>query len=165
MRTWHQRLLISSIAVLAVACSKPPSMGYDPALDPMTQLGGAKLQAQQSHKLILIMAGGDWCRWCHALHDFIHDNPNIDTSLDATFVRVKVYVGEDNLNEAFFSTLPAAPGVPHFWVLAADGTMLESVDTEQFETEDDDYDAGKLAAFIERWQRRSAGVSAQSTAL
>jgi hypothetical protein len=164
MRTWYPSLGVLCITLLVVACSQPASMGYDPNIDPMTQLSTAKVQAQQEHKLILVMAGGDWCKWCHALHDFIHDNPAIDTGLDATFVRIKVYVGDENMNEGFFSKLPEMPGVPHFWVLAADGRVLESVETQQFETEGDGYDAEKLTAFTQRWRGKSDGASTQSTA-
>jgi thioredoxin-related protein len=149
------RILIGIIATALWlgACSGSGSLGYDAAADPFAQLELAKTQAQQQDKLILVVAGGDWCRWCHALNTFIHENADIDAGLSHTFVTVKVYVGEENANAEFFEQLPATTAVPHFWILAADGTVLESLSTQTLENTRKGYDAQKFLPFIGHWQR------------
>jgi hypothetical protein len=75
------------------------------------------------------------------------------------FVVQKVYMGDENHNEEFFAGLPKADGYPHFWIVSAKGQLLESQPTVVFEDGKKSYDRAKLAAFIERWQKRSAAVS------
>jgi hypothetical protein len=139
------------LITLALSGCARDGLGYDPAADPFAQLQDAKAIAAAEDKLILIVAGGEWCIWCHYLDAFVDENPDVATPLKDTFVVVKAYVGEDNENDAFFSTMPEAAGYPHFWVLAEDGTMLASEGTLPLEDGDKSYDERKFAAFIDKW--------------
>jgi hypothetical protein len=132
------------------------ALGYDPAVDPFEQVRSAQVRAQASHKLVLVMAGGEWCIWCHYLHAFLERNADIGHALEGTFVVVKAYFGEKNENDAFFSTLPKAAGYPHFWVLSADGTLLESQNTLPLENGDKSYDRRNFMAFVDQWSARLA---------
>ena len=95
-------------------------------------------------------------RWCHYLAAFLEREAAIDAGLHDVFVVQKVYVGDENMNPEFFGGLPKAAGAPHFWVLSADGQVLESQDTLPLEDGDKSYDLGKFQAFIERWRGRAA---------
>jgi thioredoxin-related protein len=127
-------------------------MGYDRRADPFAQVSTASAQARQEGKRILVMAGGDWCLWCRALHDFIHEHTALRNGIERAFVTVKIYVGDDNANGKFFATLPAITGVPHYFVLDSNGELLESVSSATFKA-DESYDERKILAFIERWQQ------------
>ena len=127
-------------------------LGYDPAADAFGQLRDAQISAAADGKLILIIAGGEWCIWCHYLDAFLVENPDIGKTLKDTFVVVKAYFGGDNDNEAFFATMPEALGYPHFWVLAADGTMLVSQNTVALEDGAKSYDKRNFIAFIDKWK-------------
>lgn len=145
------RPLLALFLVLAVAaCSHADAqnLGYDPARDPVADLAHAKQEAAQTGKHVMIVAGGDWCRWCHALHDFLSDNDDVQAELDRKFVTVKVYVGDDNGNDAFFDALPPAPGYPHFWVLGKDG-IAHSIGTSSLEAGDDGYDKERFMAMLQ----------------
>ena len=108
--------------------------------------------AANEDKLVLVMAGGDWCIWCHYLHAFIDENSDIDDALDDTFVTVKAYMGDKNDNAEFFATLPKAVGYPHFWVVDSDGTVLASQGTAPLEDGQKSYDRERFMAFIEAWR-------------
>jgi hypothetical protein len=128
-------------------------LGYDPDADPFEQYQNAIAEAQASNKLVLIVSGGDWCRWCHLLHQFITRNRDVQTRLDEAFVVMKVYIGEENSNDFFFEQLPRAYGAPHFWVIAPDRNVLASQSTVPFERGKNGYDKEKFLQFVEHWDQ------------
>jgi hypothetical protein len=157
---------MSKTALLTVACvalaafgttTLAANLGYDPKVDPFEQYHEAIAQAQAQNKRVLVIAGGDWCRWCHVLNRFIEDNPDIEHGLEEAFVVVKVYVGDENYNEYFFSQLPAARGAPHFWIISPQKRVLASQSTGAFEHGRKGYDRREFLDFIERWKQPSAG--------
>lgn len=143
------------LAFLVVACdskaTKPTR--YDPASDPFPALELAQMEARASGKKVLVIAGGDWCRWCRALEAFISKNPEIKAALDQNFVTIEVYYGEKNLNSAFFARLPPAMGYPHFWVISKDGKVMHSVDTSNLEDGSSSYDKTKFLYFIQEMNK------------
>lgn len=142
-------LLLTFALLLATGCAQPArDLGYDPGADPKAALANARVLAKATNKSVLIIAGGDWCRWCHVLDRFIHDNSEVEDALDKAFVTVKVYADDGGGNEDFFAGLPEAPGYPHFWVVDRAGNV-RSYFTGDLERGDDDYDPGKFLRFIE----------------
>jgi thioredoxin-related protein len=142
-------LVLSVALLLSAGCGEQQrDLGYDPGADPEAALANARLVASASNKSVLIIAGGDWCRWCHVLDRFIHGNSEVEAALDKAFVTVKVYAGEQGGNEAFFAGLPEAPGYPHFWVVDRNGNV-RSYFTGDLENGEDDYDPQKFLRFIE----------------
>jgi len=142
------------VALLGVAALTRAAgeLGYDASADPFVQVSEARAEAAATDKLILVVAGGDWCIWCHYLADFLHGHAAIDEALESTFVVVKAYIGDENDNAAFFATLPEAAGYPHFWVLDEDGSVLVSQNTLPLEDGEKSYDEGRFMAFIDRWR-------------
>ena len=153
------RLVTAVGVLLCAAAASAADIGYDAKADPFIQLEVALKQAQVRHQLVLLVAGGDWCVWCHYLHAFLEANEDLDNALHEVFVVQKVYMGDDNRNEEFFASLPKADGYPHFWIIAAGGAILESQPTVVLEDGKKSYDRAKFAAFIERWKKRDAASS------
>ena len=122
--------------------------GYDPKADPAAALKAAEAEAKAGGKLVLVEAGGAWCRWCWAMDAFLKKNPDLETTLESEFVKVKVYYGDENENKAFFATLPKAKGYPQFWIVDADGKVLQSVDTGKLEDGKDSYDRAAFQRFL-----------------
>jgi thiol-disulfide isomerase/thioredoxin len=149
---WPGPALASLMFLLASNAPAAEGLGYDPAADPFEQLGQASTQAVAENKLILVIAGGDWCIWCHYLQAYLDRNDDVARALDDTFVVVHVNYGSENRNEAFFATLPEAPGYPHFWVLARDGALLKSQGTAALEDGGESYDRARIVAFIDEWR-------------
>jgi hypothetical protein len=149
--------LLAGVIVAAQAGPRDKTLGYDPQADPFQQYHEAIAAAGAGNKLVLVIAGGDWCHWCHVLNRFVERNEDVRHSLDETFVIVKVYVGEENYNEFFFSQLPEARGAPHFWIISPDRNVLASQSTGAFEQRGRGYDKDEFLAFIERWKHRVGG--------
>jgi hypothetical protein len=137
---------------LAVACSRGAAdLGYHQGAGAEALLTAARREAAQDGRQVLVIAGGDWCRWCHVLDRFLHDNPDVESELAKKFVVLKVYYGDsegdDGTDVAFFDGLPEAEGFPHFWVVRRDGSV-RSIETGGLERGDDDYDREKFLRFI-----------------
>lgn len=143
-----------AVALLAPAalCRAAGELGYDPSADPFAQVMAARAEAAAADKLVLVVAGGDWCVWCHYLDAFLHGHSAIEAAFDSTFVVVKAYIGDEADNAEFFATLPEAAGYPHFWVLDTDGRVLASQNTLPLEDGDKSYDPARFLAFIDRWR-------------
>ena len=147
-------VFLSAITSAGSAGKDSKNLGYLPSANPTEDLNKARQSAASTNRRILVVAGGDWCRWCHVLDRFLADNNDVKSELYKTFVVVKVYVGEDKDNELFFSKLPAAVGYPHFWVLSGDGKLVKSVSTSGFEKGDNSYNKNDFLAFIDRYNGR-----------
>jgi hypothetical protein len=131
----------------------PKLSGYDAKANPDVELSRALVEAKAGNKKVLVIAGGEWCTWCHYLESFLKKNPAIDAELHLSFVPVKVYFGEENKNAAFFSRLPPAKGYPHFWVIENNGQVRKSVNTGPLEDGARSYDKKKFLEFIRAMQR------------
>jgi thiol:disulfide interchange protein len=124
--------------------------GYDDKADPAQELAALVPAAQASHRRILLVVGGEWCVWCHYLHDFLEKDTDIRSLWDERFVTLHVNWTEENRNEAFLSRYPKIPGYPHIFVLDEDGTFLHSQGTEVLES-GRGYSKEAIRAFLEKW--------------
>ncbi|HEY5806481.1 MAG TPA: thioredoxin family protein [Povalibacter sp.] len=153
------RRIVLTAALIITAASAWASgndatrLGYDPGADPFEQYQQAIAQAHAENKLVLIVAGGDWCRWCHVLNRFVTTNTDVEAALRDTFVVVKVYVGDENFNEFFFAQLPEARGAPHFWIVSPERNVLASQSTAAFEHGRNGYDKHEFLQFIAQWRQ------------
>lgn len=146
------RVGLGCVALLLACAPVHAELGYDPSADPFALLAEARTAASESDRLVLVIAGGEWCIWCHYLSAFLEDNPDIRRAFDETFVTVKAYFGDEVDNSAFFATLPEAVGYPHFWIVASDGEVLASQNTLPLEDGAKSYDRDRFMAFVARWQ-------------
>ena len=150
------RIRFAAMAALLVGtqafAADTSQLGYDPQADAFEQLETAVTTASAERKLVLLVAGGDWCVWCHYLAAFLERETAIDAAFHDVFVIAKVYVGDENMNKEFFARLPKAAGAPHFWVLLAAGEVLHSQDTLPLEDGNKSYDPAAFMAFIDRWR-------------
>jgi hypothetical protein len=152
-KSWWVALLIT--VVMSSVHAAPGRLGYDPEADPFEQYHAAIETAEAENKLVLVIAGGDWCYWCHVLNKFMVRNTDVKHSLEDAFVVVKVYVGDENYNELFFEQLPQAVGAPHFWIIAPDRNVLSSQSTSGFERGKKGYDKQQFLDFVQHWKLQS----------
>jgi thiol:disulfide interchange protein len=159
MLTTSWKTLIGIVAIVSATVSQAADKSYDPEADVFEQYQNAINQAQAQNKLVLVVAGGEWCHWCNVLNKFVTRNDDVEAALNDTFVVVKAYVGEKNFNELFFSQLPQAKGVPHFWVISPARDVLASQSTRPFELAQKNksgYNKEAFLQFIAQWKQRNA---------
>lgn len=152
-----KKILGAACAALALTANvRAATLGYDPKADPFEQYHEAIAAAEAQGKLVLVIAGGDWCRWCYVLDRFLSRNDEVKTQLDDAFVVMKVYVGDENYNEDFFAQLPRAYGAPHFWIVSPERVVLASQSTGELERGRNGYDKDAFVSFIQRWKEHAA---------
>ena len=151
--------VIALVLAVTVLGATGKDIGYDPKADAFAQRDAAVAQAAADDRLVLLIAGGDWCVWCHYLAAFLERETDIDAALHDVFVVAKVYVGDENRNAEFLASLPTGEGAPHFWVLSAGGEVLASQDTLLLEDGAKSYDRAAFLAFIERWRNHEVGAA------
>lgn len=127
------------------------SQKYDPARDPFKDGISAIKLAQASNRRVLIEVGGEWCKWCHVLDNFLADNPDIKQRLHATFVMLKVNVSDANDNQPFMKNFPKTLGYPHMYVTEKNGDFLRSKDTADFLV-NGKYSRKQFTKFFDRWE-------------
>ncbi|MCP4419851.1 MAG: DUF255 domain-containing protein [Chloroflexi bacterium] len=127
---------------------------YDPARDPEADVQAAVELAQASNKHILLIAGGEWCGWCHILEAYFHDTPSVEALLRENYLIVKVNFSEENENDVFFAQYPEITGYPHFFILESNGSFIRSQPTGVLES-GDSYDEQSMVDFLTTWAPES----------
>jgi thioredoxin-related protein len=123
--------------------AKKPSI-YDKSADTQTQLAKAMQTAKKDDKRILVMFGGDWCGWCHKLHELFASDAEIRKILSYEYVLVMVDTTAPGAEELLIKCKAALPkdelqkgvGFPFLGVLDSSGKVLTAQRTDPLETGD-----------------------------
>ncbi len=115
-------------------------------------VAAALQQAGTTHRRVILDFGGNWCPDCHALDHYFHDADNAPL-LESGFVLVHVNVGrlDQNTNLAERYEVPLKKGVPALAVLDADGTLLYSQKSGEFEAMRK-MQSEAVTEFLKHWQ-------------
>ena len=131
-----------------------PVLKFDPNRDAAADLRAAISEAQRTGKRILLDVGGDWCTWCHVLDKFFAQHQDIAHLRDDNFITVAVFYSHENKNEKVLSSYPQLEGIPHFFVLEKDGTLIHSQGIVKLETGGEP-DPEKIKDFLLKWSIHS----------
>ena len=147
-------------APAASAASAAPH--YDPMRNASADIKAAISEARQSGKRIILEVGGDWCPWCHSLHKLFEEHPDLRSLRDSNYLMVPVFYSREDKNEKALSDFPKVSGIPYFYVLENDGTLLCAQDAVDLET-DHVYDPRKMKDFLTKWSPTPSGNLATTT--
>jgi hypothetical protein len=81
MKSLIGRAAAIALFVFASQSALARDLGYDPKADPFEQYHAAIELAEREHKLVLVIAGGDWCTWCHVLDRFVSNDDEVERRL------------------------------------------------------------------------------------
>ena len=111
------------------------SLSYNKSANPYKDLEKALKQAKKEHKKVLLIVGGDWCKWCGQLENFLDDHQNVKDELYKHFEVVKVYYARDMNKEAksLLSQFPKVEETPFFYVLNDKAKLLNVAKSSSFE--------------------------------
>jgi thioredoxin-related protein len=125
---------------------------YDPKADATTQLADACRRAERSNKRVLLMFGGDWCGWCHKLHDLFASDRDIRQVLSYEYELVMVDTKAPHAPELLAECSKGQSGVgfPFLAVMDSGGKLLVGQKTDPLE-EGDHHDPKKVREFLARW--------------
>jgi thioredoxin-related protein len=124
---------------------------YDPTLNVKTAVKVSLDSAQKENKHILLMFGGNWCPWCHRLHQLFQSDKTIKKFLEANYILVMVDVGEKPgvpLNSDLVDLYRVKGfGYPSLVVLGAKGDLICAQSTGVLE-KGKAHNPGKVLAFL-----------------
>jgi thiol:disulfide interchange protein len=138
-------------AARAAQVSKKPSI-YDKKADTNEQLAQATVKAKRDNTRVLVMFGGDWCGWCHKLHELFATHAEIRRLLSYEYELVMVDTEAPHAQELLkeCSKGETRLGYPYLAVLDQGGKVLTGQETGSLE-EGDHHDPTKVLAFLKRW--------------
>ncbi len=126
---------------------------YNPSADAAKDIKKAVAKAKKENKFVLIQAGGNWCGWCIAFERFCKADAEIDSLMNASFVRYHLNYSKENENKKIFAGygFPQRFGFPVFIILNAKGERIHTQNSEYLENGMTSYDRKKLIDFIKMW--------------
>jgi thiol:disulfide interchange protein len=155
----HRLLILGGVVLLAVAsCAAPGARAggpYDPSVDGWKQLQAAGQRATAEHRRVLVIVGGNWCKWCRALDRLMSEDSALRAEL-ASYEVVHLNYSKENKNPEAMTYLgnPDRLGFPSLLVLSPQLRVLHTQSSDVFETGDPakpGHDPVKLLAFLQTW--------------
>jgi thioredoxin-related protein len=143
---------VTSSAPKKVRVALDDYAAYDATKDGRAQVEAAQAEAKQKSKRVMVMFGGNWCKWCKALDGTFASHAEVKAVLEKGFVLVHVDSDSSGaLNDAWGN--PFANGFPVLVILDADGRKLHVQETGSLEKEDKTvaHDPDKVLAFLKQW--------------
>lgn len=122
-----------------------------PAVDAApAEIHAALIEAQRTHKRVILDFGGDWCGDCQVLNIYFHESPNAEL-LAKYFVLVDVNIGhmDANLELAHRYGVPVS-GVPALAVLDGHGKVIYA-QTKEF-ADMRHMEASSVTEFLNKWK-------------
>jgi len=109
-------------------------------------------KAKAEHKQVLLMIGGNWCRWCKMFDKFQHTNASVDSALSANYIFQHINYSKENKNVALLTELefPQRFGFPVFVVLNEKGQRIHTQNSGYLE-QGEGYSAEKVIEFLNQW--------------
>ena len=143
-------VLLAAILPAAPQGKNGPDI-YDPGADVKAQIAAAVKTAGVENKNIILMFGGNWCPWCHRLHELFQADAPIKKMLAARYILLLVDVGEkpaQPLNRDLVDLYRVKDfGYPALAVLDKQGHLLCSQSTGVLE-KGKGHDPARVLAFL-----------------
>ena len=125
---------------------------YHPEADAITEVRVAVDKASSEHKNILLMVGGNWCRWCRMFDKMVKTNPQVDSTLKANFIFEHINFSKENRNLELMTQwdFPQRFGFPVFVVLNERGHHIHTQNSAYLE-QGEGYDPAHVMEFFKQW--------------
>ena len=126
---------------------------YDTAANAEKDIAYMVMVAKSKKKHVMIMAGGNWCKWCIEFNRFSKADSSINAEIENNYVVYHLNYSKENKNEKTFKKLgfPDRFGFPVFIILNGKGERIHTQNSEYLEDGKKSYDAGKVKAFLHAW--------------
>lgn len=143
---------VSALKAQTPAVTTPPPMIYHPELDARAEMNKAIKTAKLEHKNVVLMIGGNWCKWCRMFQKFIDNDAQIDSTIKAGFVFEHLNYSKENKNLDILAELnfPQRFGFPVFVILDADGKRIHTQNSGYLE-DGEGYSEDKTIEFFSQW--------------
>ena len=116
---------------------RPPI--YDESANAQEQIQTALAKAKKENRRVLMEWGGNWCGWCHHLHEIMKSNQEIARKIMYEYDVVLVDIGQIDKNQELVAKYEVdlkKDGVPFLTVLDSDGKVVINQETSSLENDD-----------------------------
>ncbi|MCC6154688.1 MAG: thioredoxin family protein [Candidatus Hydrogenedentes bacterium] len=164
MTSGLHRLAVCAIFALAItlrvtAAERKPI--YDESGNGDQLIKTALEKAAKENKRVLIQWGGNWCGWCHLLHDLFQSDKAIADRLAKSYVVVLI---DTNSNKQLIEKYDAKlQGVPYLTFLNPDNTIAGHHDTGSLEI-GPKHDPAKVLAVLNEYAPKPAASAGKNDA-
>lgn len=160
MRYYIYILCFSLQFFSSAALAQKKTKVFNPKADGLEQLRQAISQAQSEEKHILLQVGGNWCKWCINLHNFLLEEEAIQTLLSKDYIVVKLNYSNQNENlEVLRRFGNPEKGVPFPILLFLDqnGELMHVQDPRQLEGPEENYLMPPTLKMLKDWAPTTKG--------
>jgi uncharacterized protein YyaL (SSP411 family) len=147
---------------------RPPI--YDESANAEDQIAAALTKAKKENRRVLIQWGGNWCGWCHLLHEIMKSDGEIARKLMYEYDVVLVDIGKMDKNQDLLGKYEVdlkGNGVPFITVLDADGNVVVNQETASLEKDDMEnpsHDREAVLKFLTKYEAEPLDAAAQLSA-
>lgn len=129
---------------------------YQPEADAKMQIAKAVEEAKFTNKHVLVMVGGNWCKWCLLLTKYMNQHESIDSIINADYIYIHVNYSKENKNPEIMRQLeyPQRFGFPVLVILDENGRRLHTQNTVYLE-KDESYSEETIKDFLLDWNYQS----------
>jgi len=130
------------------------STSFNKEANATANLAKAISKATKEQKNILLIAGGDWCRWCGTMSNFLEEHPKLQKEFYSKFEVLRFYYGNgmNTSAKALVYKYGKPKGTPYFYLLDSHAKLLKLFDTKRVER-GYGYNRSKFANFITEYSK------------
>ena len=132
------------------------SLIYHPEVNAVEQIKSATIKATAENKHVLLMIGGNWCRWCKMFNKFVTTDAQLDSAMNKNFIVEHINYSKENKNTETLKNLhfPQRFGFPVFIILNSKGEIIHTQNSAYLET-GEGYDKETVMDFFNQWRKEA----------
>ncbi|MFN5347059.1 MAG: thioredoxin family protein [Bacteroidota bacterium] len=149
-----KKLILFFLIALSLDSFAQDSLIYHPELNAAEQIKSAKLKASAENKHVLLMIGGNWCKWCRMFNKFVTTDTQLDSAMNKNFVVEHINYSKENKNEDVLKSLqfPQRFGYPVFVILNSKGELIHTQNSAYLE-KGEGYSKEIVMDFFHQWRK------------
>ena len=149
-----KKLIIIFFMLLVSDLWAQDSLIYHPELNAAEQIKSATIKATAENKHVLLMIGGNWCRWCKMFNKFVVTDFQLDSAMNKNFAVEHINYSKENKNAETLKKLhfPERFGFPVFVILSSSGELIHTQNSAYLE-KGEGYDKETVMEFFNQWRK------------
>ena len=147
-----KKLLFIVLVLFSIQSFAQVTKVYDESIDGMKQIQEAVQKAKEQDKHVLVQVGGQWCKWCIKLHDWIDESLMVKNAVSKDYIYINVNYSNENQNHEAMKYLrnPGRLAYPSLHVINQKGEVIQSMQVEYL-TSNDKFDETKFTKFLKNF--------------
>ncbi|MFM2156201.1 MAG: hypothetical protein RL516_950 [Bacteroidota bacterium] len=149
-----KKLIFFFLIVFSTELYAQDSLIYHPEANAAEQIKSATLKATSENKHVLLIIGGNWCKWCRMFNKFVTTDMQLDSAMNKNFIVEHINYSKENKNEEVLKQLkfPQRFGYPVFVILNSNGELIHTQNSAYLE-KGEGYDKGIVMDFFHQWRK------------